>query len=557
MKYTVALKIDNARLKKRLQAVLRGFSELPDKGIDWQFEWMDSLQDFDRTGTDCLLLDGFSKDPAFESDPLSETSPLVILIGEKHDEDSSSSQFADCLGTQHLDTYTLEQALRFNIEKSKLEIELNYLRNHDSATGLANQSLFFERLADTIELSRQTGHPGAILLISIDSSGEVLRRLNYTSENLLSQALVNRLSATLPGRNLIAKAKQDNVILVLVPEADAAETERIAQTVLQGMRRSFEAEEQKFTLTTSIGSSNYPRDGTETEVLIRASRAALDFATAAGGDQHCAFDSIIAQESRRHTELAQALAEALTRRELEVRYQPQMALETSRITGAEALLRWHRASLGEISPEVFIPMIESSNDILHIGEWVLREAVRTAENWVSSYQSSVRLAVNVSGHQFRGKKILRDVEDLLSNSSFPADQLELELTERVFVENIQAHRDIFTELKKMGVRIALDDFGVGYSSLSYLKNFSIDTLKIDRSFVASLPDSRDDAAIVRAIISMGRNLDMRIIAEGVETEAQLEFLHEHACDEVQGHFFMKDLSAEKFAHLIEERTDKE
>lgn len=554
MKRTIALYVNSGSLKKQLIEITRQFTTLPERGAEWCFEWADNLEDIVQSA-DCIILDNAPEGwlPTLGS---LGSSPPVILLGKK-DSDNNGDYFKDFLPLEYLTPIALEQSLRHNIEKSRLEHEVNYLRNHDSVTGLANQDLFFKQLVNATEQARQNNQKMAILMIRIDGFDNLLRRLNYTSENILLQAFVHRLSTILPGRSLIARAKQDNEALILLPKIDSVEEiKRLAQAILHNMRRGFEANDQKVNLTVSIGASSYPDHGTDAASIIQATRDALEFSAARAGDRFCLFDNAIAQASKQRLEIIQALPEALTRHELEVRYQPQMVLETSRISGAEALLRWHRAA-GDVPPETFIPLIESSSDILHIGEWVLREATRVAEGWVTNHQSKIRLAVNVSGHQFRDKKILLDVEDLLQESNLPPDQLELELTERVFVENIKTHRDVFTGLKDMGVRIAMDDFGVGYSSLSYLKHFSVDTLKIDRSFIASLPDSDNDAAIVRAIIAMGHRLDMRVIAEGIETESQLEFLHQHHCDEVQGHFFMADLSAEKFDQLISRMHDEE
>ena len=545
----VTLHIHQAALKKRLVAITAEIATLPYRGIEWCFNWVDELDEIVSQQTDCIILDVLLPTWTPELDLTSLQHPPVILLNTA-DATAIQGCVKDIVTVQSLNAVILEQTLRYNIQQTQLEYELNHLKNHDSVTGLANQDLFFEQTDIALKQARPNDTVLAILIMNIDNFSKLQSRLSHDENNILLQAFANRLTATLSRRNLASRVQGDEFLVLLHDLDSSEEIERNVQSILQSMRRDFEIGNQRINLTVSIGAGSYPNTGNDRETIIEASRAARDLA-AVKGDSYRLFDAKVATVAKRRMKVSQALTDVLARRELEVHYQPQIELETGHISGAEALLRWYRPSIGKIEPEFFIPLAEGNGAILHIGEWVLREAIGEARRWTNERQAKMRLAVNVSGHQFRNQKILHDVEDLLAQSTFAPECLELELTERVFVENIQHHRDVFTELNKLGVRIALDDFGIGYSSLNYLKNFSVDTLKIDKSFIAPLPDSRDDAAIVKAIIAMGHSLGMRIVAEGIEAEAQLHFLHDQQCDEVQGWFFADSLTADQFVGLLE------
>lgn len=544
----VALHIHQIALKQRLVTITEEIKTLPYRGIEWCFNWVDELDKIVSKQTDCIILDALLQAWVPEPNPTNLRYPPVILLNTA-DVAAIQGCVKDIVAPQSLNAVVLEQMLRHNIQQAQLEYELNHLKNHDSITGLINQDLFLEQTDAALKQARQNNTPLAILIMNIDNFSKLQSRLSHDENNALLQAFANRLTATLSRHNLASRVQGDEFLVLMQDVNDPIEIERNVQSILQNMRRDFEIGDQRISLTVSIGVGSYPDTGSDRKTIIEASRAARDLAIVKS-DSHRMFDAKVAAVSKRRVEVSQALTDVLARRELEVHYQPQITLETSRISGAEALLRWYRPSMGKIEPEFFIPLAEANGTILSIGEWVLRETISEAMRWADEHQANMRLAVNVSGHQFRNQKILRDVENLLMQNDFSPARLELELTERVFVENIQNHRDVFTELNKLGVKIALDDFGIGYSSLNYLKNFSVDTLKIDKSFIAPLPDSKDDAAIVKAIIAMGHSLGMRVVAEGIETETQLQFLHDQQCDEVQGWFFADSLTADQFIKLL-------
>lgn len=555
MESHVTFKIRHGPLKKKLKVLVSEFQAISEN-TSWQFRWVNKIGDIADKHTDCIVLDALSPNWQPEPSSVNFRYPPVILLSDKKRQPNSKAwgYVEECLLPRMLNAQMLEQCLRYSIHKVDLEHQVTYLQDHDTLTGLANHNLFGKSLDHALEQARSNKKLLAVLAIRIDRFTDLFSQLGHLGSEPLLRALASRLTAALRRRDLVARAQGDEFLVLLEDIGSVAEATHSADKILQSMQRKFEISSQKLALTISIGISSYPDSGTDRASIMASAKAALDLALPEGNTCRI-FDREVASISKRRFEIEQALPEALTRREFAVRYQPQFEIETGRIYGAEALLRWYRPTLGEIPPEYFVHLAEESNAILDIGEWVLREALDEAEKWLGNGLPAIQLSVNVSGNQFRDHKILEDVRALLANSKIQPGQLELELTERVYVHNLKSHKDVFDGLRELGVRIALDDFGVGYSSLSYLKHFAIDALKIDKSFIANLPDSTGDAAIVKAIITIGHSLGMHVIAEGVETEAQLEFLHEQGCDGVQGYFYSAELPGHQFAALITSEID--
>ena len=552
MKQRILLHIKNVALRKKMRLLL---AELPliDNELHLDCIWIESIDAAANYHADCLILDTLDANWAPDHDAATRHKPPTIYLADTDDlsEDlSREKRIESILPVAYLNVALLEKHLTASIRTAALKQQIIYLQNHDALTGLASQHLLQEQLGFALHKAAQNNHKLALMAISIDQLDEISSRDEQVNKSAILRAVAQRLVITLRRKDLLARTEKDLFLVIVEDVTHASDIGRTAFELLKSMQRPFEVEEAGLSLTVSIGVALFPDSGNDVPALLGAAHVALSLAAAAGNDFRI-FDVEAANISNRHFEIEQALPGALTRREFEVVYQPQLELETGRITGAEALLRWYRPSLGEVPPEAFIPIAEETECILDIGEWTLRESLATAEKWHARSHQPIKLAVNVSGKQFRNQKILSDVESLLEKTGLPNQCLELEITERVFIQNIKSHREVFSRLKSLGVRIALDDFGIGYSSLSYLKHFSVDSLKIDRSFVAALPDSKDDAAIVRAIIALSHSLNIRVIAEGIENEAQLEFLHEHQCDEVQGHLYSLPLPAQQFMRMLE------
>ncbi|MFA5371614.1 MAG: GGDEF domain-containing phosphodiesterase, partial [Sideroxydans sp.] len=312
----------------------------------------------------------------------------------------------------------------------------------------------------------------------------------------------------------------------------------------------FQYETHELTSTPSIGIALYPDDGTDMETLSQHADAAMYQAKQAGRDKFCFYTQAMQINSARNLRLMNDLRQALARDQLHVHYQPQIAMQDGRVIGAEALLRWQHSELGLISPAEFIPIAESSGLIIPIGEWVLRTAVLQMKAWLEQGWPGMVIAVNLSAVQFRHSSIVERIAAILEESGLPPQALELELTEAVAMDDPQAAAAVMDALYAHGIRMSIDDFGTGYSSLSYLKRFKVHKLKIDQSFVRDIGSDPEDKAIVGAIINMASSLGLHTIAEGVETAEQLAFLRLHGCDEVQGYYFSKPLTADAFTEFL-------
>jgi len=340
--------------------------------------------------------------------------------------------------------------------------------------------------------------------------------------------------------------------ILLLPGVDAIGAAHVAQKLLDAIAGSYWIELYDLALTASIGIALYPADGVDLETLSKSADAAMYRAKQEGRQCYRFFTQEMQARSARNLQLLNALHHALERDQLQVYYQPQVAMQNGHVIGAEALLRWQHPELGMVSPAEFIPVAEGSGLILPIGEWVLRSAVRQAKTWIDEGFGPLIMAVNLSAVQFRHPDLPELVTRILDEEGLPHEYLELELTEGVAMHNPQGVIAVMNNLHERGVRMSIDDFGTGYSSLSYLKKFKVYKLKIDQSFVRDISTDPEDKAIVSAIISLAKGLGLKTIAEGVETAGQLAFLREQGCDEMQGYLFSKPVPVEQFEALLKQ-----
>ncbi|HVE65697.1 MAG TPA: bifunctional diguanylate cyclase/phosphodiesterase, partial [Thermoanaerobaculia bacterium] len=339
--------------------------------------------------------------------------------------------------------------------------------------------------------------------------------------------------------------------VVLLSEAEEKEDAAIiARRMLRAIAEPHAIEHHDLHVTTSIGVSVYPDDGRDAETLIKNADTAMYQAKENGRQSYQFFKSSMNAVAVERQSIEEGLRRAIERRELTVHYQPKVSLRTGAITGSEALLRWTHPTRGPVPPDVFIPVAEACGLIQPIGNWVLREACRQARVWGDAGLPAGTMAVNVSALELRNEKFVKGVFAALDESGLDPELLELELTESALMKNLEATAAILRTLRKRGVKVAVDDFGTGYSGLSYLRKFQVDALKIDRSFVREISSAPDETSIVTAVISMGRSLKLRLIAEGVETREQLEFLQSQGCDEGQGFYFSKPVPPEELATLL-------
>ncbi len=428
--------------------------------------------------------------------------------------------------------------------------QMRHMLTHDDLTGLPNRAAFRDRL--NLAVARAHEHaPCAVLLLDLDHLQNVNDTLGHEHGDLLLVAAAGRIRASLPETVFMARFSGDEFV-ILLENTTVEQAKQTGQTLLQAMAREFDIGEDRLGIGASIGIVAYPADGDSASVLMRYADLALHRAKAAGRNCLMVFSRDLSEEIERRVLLESRLKHALERKELTLHYQPKLEIRSGRLMGWEALLRWHSPGLGDVSPEEFIPVAEQSGLILAIGDWVLREACRQMRAWQDQGLAAGTMAVNLSTRQFRQTDLAEEISAALADTGLAPGDLELELTESSIMDNLDAAASVLAELEQLGIRIAVDDFGTGYSSLSYLKTFSIHCLKIDRSFIRDIPGDDNDTAIVRTIIALARNLGLIVVAEGVETDAQLAYLRANQCDQVQGFLFSRPLPPGECIKLMRE-----
>ncbi len=431
-------------------------------------------------------------------------------------------------------------------DKKRAEQELRYLANYDTLTGLPNRALLSERLGRAIVRARRQETRVAVLFLDLDRFKDINDSLGHAAGDRLLKAAATRLQTTVSSSDTVARLGGDEFTVVLEDVESLAAVERMAQEILQAFSTPLEVDERHdVNITPSLGISLYPDHAQLPADLLKFADTAMYQAKAEGRNTYQIYNEMMDAEARRRAAIIAALRKALDRGEFRLVYQPRMSLADDSITGVEALLRWKSSELGEISPVVFIPLAEESGLIIAIGEWVIREACAQLMAWRQHGFTSICVGVNVSVLQLLRGHLTTFLQGVLDSSGMPADRIELEVTESMVMQNAEQATAILNELRTIGVSLAIDDFGTGYSSLVYLKRLPIDTLKIDKEFVDDLTRDPDDEAITATIITMGHSLGLNVIAEGVENESQLNFLREHGCDEIQGHWLSKPLEGDR------------
>jgi diguanylate cyclase (GGDEF)-like protein len=435
-------------------------------------------------------------------------------------------------------------------EAGDYEARLQYLGNHDSLTGLANRNLLRDRASQAITHARRGGRSVGLLVLNLDRFKRVNESLSPAAGDAVLRLVGERLQGSVREGDTVARLGADAYAVLATDLARPDDLLAVVRKIRDAMVAPFSLEARDLYLSLSIGASTYPRDGQDFDTLLRNSDAAMHRVKADGRNGLQFYTASITQQATERVELENDLRRALGRKELEVHYQPQVVLADGRIVGVEALTRWHHERRGWIPPGEFIPVAEDSELIQPLGEFALAESCRQSRVWSGAGFGPLRLAVNVSARQFRDPRFVEAVEHTLLASGLEPGNLELELTESVLVERRDHTIEVLARLKELGVQIAVDDFGTGYSSLSYLSRLPIDCLKIDRSFVSRTQERGQDAAITQAVISLAHSLGVRVIAEGVETPEQLEFLRMHRCDQAQGFLFSRAVEAGAMGQLL-------
>ena len=445
----------------------------------------------------------------------------------------------------------------YHTELQQAKEELNYLIHYDRLTHLPNHLSLREQFKQVQPKDTSDEKLVTVLSLDLDRFNQINDNLGQAVGDVLLKAVADRIKACVGSLGIVARLNATQFAIILAfDRQDACPTQykrevgNLAQNLLNSLSQTFELANQELFITASIGIALYPRDGKEIEQLLNHANTALTQAKQQGGNQYQFYTTAFNIGSSDRLALQSSLRHALERQELLLYYQPQVSLKTGQIIGAEALVRWQHPDRGLISPDKFIPIAEETGLIVPIGEWVLKTACQQTKIWQNAGFSHLRIAVNLSSRQFSQIDLRHQLVAILMETGLDPKYIELELTESMLVHNTEVAIRRLNALKSLGVEIAIDDFGTGYSSLSYLQQFPFDILKIDRCFIRNITENPNNAAITKAIIEMAKTLNLKLMAEGVETEAELSFVCQQQCDGMQGYLFSRPLPSHDFAQLL-------
>lgn len=441
-------------------------------------------------------------------------------------------------------------AARDITERKQHEERLRELATKDPLTRLPNRNLFTERLQESIQHADHEGNGFAVLFVDLDNFKTINDALGHVIGDRIIQLAGQRICGCVRGHDTVAHLSGDEFMVIMEGMNDQARAAKSAREMLASLSQPFKVDGREVFTSASIGVVLYPDNAGSLVELMRNVDTAAHYAKRQGRANFQFYTEKLSDEAQRRIEIESGLRRALENDEFHLVFQPKVDLETRTIIGAEALLRWENPALGVVSPGEFIAVAEETALIVPIGNWVLRTACRQAAEWIGQGLGPVQVGVNLSAMQFLHGDLLTEVKEILEEVGLHPAYLDLELTESMLVSNAEETIRILNVLKGLGVTVSMDDFGTGYSSLSYLTRFPLDSLKVDRAFVTGLPDDRDASALARAIISMAKNLNLKIVAEGIETESQVGFLHALGCHVGQGYLFSRPLTTEKFAEML-------
>lgn len=451
---------------------------------------------------------------------------------------------------EHGDVVAYEGFIEDITERSGYRTHIEQQANYDALTGLANRRLLNDRLSQAILRAERDRSRVAVAFIDLDQFKIINDTFGHELGDNLLRTMAERLTGCVRQSDTVARQGGDEFVLLLTGYQDSEELLGVIQRVHAAIDKPWQSGRREFHVTCSVGVAVYPNDGRNADVLLRNADVAMYKAKSSGRNNFQFFTAELNRMMVERVAIEHRLRNALSRKQLLLQYQPRVDVGNGRVVGAEALLRWRMPRQGVISPARFISVAEETGLIVPIGKWVLQAACQQAMAWQVAGLPPLVMSVNVSPRQFRQDNIVQTIAEALHDSGLPPRYLQIELTEGLAMQDAENHVRMLDEIKALGVQIAIDDFGTGYSSLGYLKRFPVDQLKVDRSFVQDLATDPDDAAIVQAIIVLGHQLGLRIVAEGVENDAQYRFLRSSGCDEMQGYLFGRPMDAAEFAQRI-------
>ena len=468
----------------------------------------------------------------------------------------SFNQMLETIEVNQKERDTANEALQLNKKRLERAVkDLQYLANYDSLTQLPNRALCMDRIKYALKRASRTNAMVALLFLDLDHFKDVNDSLGHAVGDQLLKATSQRLLERIRSEDTLARLGGDEFVIILNELHETEDVITIVEKIVTSFEEPFQLSNYEVNTTVSVGVCMFPHDGVDVDSLMKAADAAMYKAKEVGRNTYEFYEAELNQMAIRRHQLANELRQAIKNDELSLVFQPQLNIRENRVIGAEVLLRWNHPILGNISPAEFIPIAENTGLIKEIGNWVLDNACQKISE-CRELGVEIRLAVNLSALQFRQANLPESIATTLQKYRIPPRLLEVEITESMLMRDVTQAIDILERLKEMQIRIAIDDFGTGYSSLSYLRRFPLDALKIDRSFIDEVVVDADDTAITLAIISMAKSLRLEVIAEGVETEQQQDFLAQNNCDDIQGYFFSRPLVYDDFTAFLQKRLTK-
>ncbi len=459
----------------------------------------------------------------------------------------------DCIPLKELSPQLLLRSIRYAKHRKTNESKLAFLSTHDQLTGLANRYLMQQHLLHSISVSKRTQTNFAILLLDIDKFKLFNDSMGHDCGDSLLISVARRLKNSLRETDILARFGNDEFAILLENFGKTHQLESIVEKIQCSLEKPINYQNQEFYITTSVGIATYPESGTNAEALLKSADAALYQAKNLGRNQYQFFTGDLNHQARLKLELEKHLRRALINGEFEIYLQPQIDPVNGIVAGAEALLRWQHPDKGLISPGLFIPLLEDLGLLSGVEAWVLNQVCCLAKSLIEKH-GDMRFSVNISGAHFKAGNLKENIFLALQSSSLDANFLEVELTEDIMIEHVERNSRLLNELKELGISIALDDFGKGYSSLSYLKNFPADILKIDKAFIDRLVEDKRDTAIVESLVELAHKLDIKVVAEGVERQNQLGCLKKLGCDFVQGYYYSKPITIAAFEDFVSKQN---
>ncbi len=479
--------------------------------------------------------------------------PIVVMTGRKDEEFAISAVKAgaqDYLVKGQIDELQLSRTLHYSIERKNLQEQITHLANHDQLTGLANRGLFRMRLEHAISCAGRRDESVAVLYIDLDHFKSINDSLGHAIGDKLLSLVSSRFLETVREIDTVARLGGDEFAIILENVTQTYNVAAIADKIIEKISQPFHIDGHVLHVGCSIGIAFYPHCGQDVDTIINNADTALYTAKANGRNQHQFYTGEMNQQSLDQINIDSALKDALSKNEFVLHYQPKFDRISGNISGNEALLRWNHPERGMIYPAMFIPLLEKNGLISEVGKWVLESACKQQVLWEDAGLAVGKIAVNLSGRQLAQRDFNNVVADVISATGIRPGSLELELTETLLIQDTHLTMSILNAFKSMGVSIAIDDFGTGYNSFSYLKKFLIDTLKIDQSFIKHVTEQGSEAAITTAIIGLSKDLGIKVVAEGVETLGQLEFLQDKKVDEIQGYYFSRPVTADVLEDIL-------